>query len=68
MLEGANFSRQDCLTSVGLRYPLDLKDVYGDDVQVKTFRMLKETETQQYGVDRTRRLMLEEWDRMAVDS
>ena len=45
-----------------LRYILDPKDVYGPDFPGETFRVLKGEK--QYGEYRTRRLVLEAWDRI----
>jgi hypothetical protein len=45
-------------------YILDLKNVYGPDFLGETFRVLKEKEEEQYGEYRTRRLVLEAWDRL----
>jgi hypothetical protein len=50
-----------------LRYILDPADVKGPDYPSETFRVLKEKEIRQYGEYRTRRLVLEAWDRMAAD-
>jgi hypothetical protein len=47
-----------------LRYILDPADVKGADYPSETFRVLKEKEMRQYGEFRTRRLVLEAWDRM----
>ena len=47
-----------------LRYILDPQDVYGPDFPGETFRVLKDKEIRQYGEYRTRRLVLEAWDRM----
>jgi hypothetical protein len=47
-----------------LRYILDPKDVYGPDSPSETFRVLKEKEERKYGEYRTRRLVLEAWDRL----
>ncbi|MCL5995440.1 MAG: hypothetical protein M1546_05215 [Chloroflexi bacterium] len=52
------------LTRDELRYILDPKDVYGPDFPGETFRVLKEREEREYGEYRTRRLVLEAWDRM----
>ena len=52
------------LTRDELRYILDPQDVYGPDFPGETFRVLKEREVKQYGEYRTRRLMLEAWDRL----
>jgi hypothetical protein len=51
------------LTRDELRYILDPADVYGPDFPGETFRVLKEKETRQFGEYRTRRLVLEAWDR-----
>lgn len=47
-----------------LRYVLDPVDVMGEDYPSETFRVLKEKEQRLYGEYRTRRLVLEAWDRM----
>jgi len=47
-----------------LRYILDPQDVYGPDFPGETFRVLKEKEIRQFGEYRTRRLVLEAWDRL----
>jgi hypothetical protein len=43
---------------------LDPQEVYGSDFPGETFRVLKEKELKLYGEYRTRRLVLEKWDRM----
>ena len=53
------------LTRDELRYILDPKDVYGPDFPGETFRVLKEKEEKLYGEFRTRRLVLEAFDRLA---
>lgn len=50
-----------------LRYILDPADVKGPDYPSETFRVLKEKEIRQCGEYRTRRLVLEAWDRMEAD-
>lgn len=55
------------LTRDELRYILDPADMKGPDYPSETFRVLKEKETRQYGEYRTRRLVLEAWERMEVD-
>jgi N-6 DNA Methylase len=50
-----------------LRYILDPKEVMGTDYPSETFRVLKENECRAYGEYRTRRLVLEAWDRFAED-
>ncbi len=52
------------LTRDELRYILDPQDVYGPNFPGETFRVLKEKEIKQYGEYRTRRLVLEAWDRL----
>jgi hypothetical protein len=60
------------LTRDELRYILDLKDVYGADPSTgsgqaspgETFRVLKDKEERAFGEYRTRRLVLEAWDRL----
>jgi hypothetical protein len=55
------------LTRDELRYILDPKDVYGPDFPGETFRVLKEKEEKRFGEYRTRRLVLEAYDRLAKD-
>ena len=57
------FARAYGLTRDELRYILDPADVYGPDFPGETFRVLKEKETAKFGEYRTRRLVLEAWDR-----
>jgi hypothetical protein len=52
------------LTRDELRYILDPQDVYGLDFPGETFRVLKDKEIRQFGEYRTRRLVLEAWDRL----
>lgn len=52
------------LTTEELRYILDPQDVYGPDFPGETFRVLKEKEIRKYGEYRTRRLVLEAWERL----
>jgi len=52
------------LTRDELRYILDPADIYGDDYPSETFRVLKNNEIRQFGEYRTRRLVLEAWDRL----
>lgn len=42
----------------------DPADVHGPDFPGETFRVLKEKETAKFGEYRTRRLVLEAWDRL----
>ncbi|CAG0971027.1 hypothetical protein ANRL3_01501 [Anaerolineae bacterium] len=62
----AYYARLYGLTRDELRYILDPKDVYGDDFPGETFRVLKEKEIKQHGEYRTRRLVLEKWDELAL--
>ena len=50
-----------------LCYVLDPADVKGPDYPSETFRVLKEKEIRAFGEYRTRRLVLEAWDRMEAD-
>jgi len=52
------------LTRNEIRYILDPKGVYRHDFPGETFRVLKEKEEWGYGEYRTRRLVLEAWDRL----
>jgi hypothetical protein len=58
------FARAYGLTRDELRYILDPADVYGPDFPGETFRVLKEKETAKFGEYRTRRLVLQAWDRL----
>jgi hypothetical protein len=58
------YARAYGLTRDELRYILDPADVMGPDYPSETFRVLKNNETKRYGEYRTRRLVLEAWDRM----
>jgi len=60
----ALYARLYGLTRDELRYILDPADVYGEEFPGETFRVLKEKEIKKYGEYRTRRLVLEAWDRM----
>ncbi len=61
------YARAYGLTRDELRYILDPADVMGEDYPSETFRVLKEKEIRQHGEYRTRRLVLEAWDRMEAD-
>jgi uncharacterized protein (DUF433 family) len=52
------------LTTEELRYILDPHDVYDPDFPGETFRVLKEKEIRLFGEYRTRRLVLEAWERL----
>jgi methylase of polypeptide subunit release factors len=58
------FARAYGLTRDELRYILDPADVYGPDFPGETFRVLKQKEQAKYGEYRTRRLVLEAWDKL----
>lgn len=47
-----------------LRYILDPSDVMGEDYPSETFRVLKNSEVREFGEYRTRRLVLEAWDKL----
>jgi hypothetical protein len=59
----ARIARLYGLSRDELRYILDPHDVYGPDFPGETFRVLKDKELKLYGEYRTRRLVLEAWDR-----
>lgn len=63
----ANYARLYGLTRDELRYILDPADVMGPDYPSETFRVLKDNEMRAHGEYRTRRLVLEAWDRMFGD-
>lgn len=52
------------LTCDELRYILDPADVMGEDYPSETFRVLKNNELREFGEYRTRRLVLEAWDKL----
>jgi hypothetical protein len=60
----AYYGKLYSLTRDELRYILDPQDVYGQDFPGETFRVLKDKEIRQFGEYRTRRLVLEAWDRL----
>jgi len=60
----ATYARLYGLTRDELRYILDPKEVHGEDFPGETFRVLKEKEIRLYGEFRTRRLVLEAWDKL----
>lgn len=60
----AYYARLYGLTEEELRYILDPQDVYGEDFPGETFRVLKEKEIRAYGEYRTKRLVLEAWERL----
>lgn len=60
----AFYARAYGLTRDELRYVLDPAEVKGADYPSESFRVLKEKEIRSFGEFRTRRLVLEAWDRM----
>jgi hypothetical protein len=52
------------LNTEDMRYILDPEDVCGPGCINETFRVLKSNEIRQYGEYRTKRLVLEAWERM----
>jgi hypothetical protein len=52
------------LTRDELRHILDPADVHGPDFPGETFRVLKEKEQAKFGEYRTRRLVLEAWNKL----
>ena len=52
------------LTRDELRYILDPADVMGSDYRSEPFRVLKNNEMKRDGEYRTRRFVLDAWDRM----
>ena len=58
------YARLYGLSRDDLRYILDPSDIMGDDYPSQTFRGLKNKETRDYGEYRTRRLVLEAWDKL----
>jgi hypothetical protein len=59
----ARYARLYGLTRDELRYILDPSDVMGPEYPTETFRVLKNREMSEFGEYRTRRLVLEAWDR-----
>jgi len=55
------------LTRDELRYILDPADVMGENYPSETFRVLKNNELKAFGEYRTRRLVLEAWDKLEND-
>lgn len=61
------YARAYGVTRDELRYILDPADVMGSDYPSETFRVLKNYEIRQFGEYRMRRLVLEAWDRLAIE-
>lgn len=55
------------LNTEDLRYILDPEDVCGKGCINETFRVLKDNEIRQYGEYRTKRLVLEAWNKFGFD-
>jgi Type I restriction-modification system methyltransferase subunit len=62
----AYYARLYGLTRDELRYILDPADVEGPDYPSETFRVLRDRELRELGEYRTKRLVLEAWDRLAT--
>lgn len=60
----AYYARLYKLTREELRYILDPADAMGEDYPTETFRVLKNKEIRDFGEYRTKRLVLEAWDRL----
>jgi hypothetical protein len=60
----AIYARLYGLSREDLRYILDPTEVMGSDYPSESFRVLKDKEIRHFGEYRTRRLVLEAWDRM----
>lgn len=56
------------LTTEELQYILDPEDVCGKGCINETFRVLRDNEIRQYGEYRTKRLVLEAWNRFGFDN
>ena len=56
------------LNTEDLRYILDPEDVCGKGCINETFRVLKDNEIRQYGEYRTKRLVLEAWNKFGYDN
>lgn len=64
----AYYARLYGLSRDELRYILGPADVMGEDYPSETFRVLKNNEMREFGEYRTRRLVLEAWDRLEAGS
>jgi hypothetical protein len=61
----AYYAHLYALTRNELRYMLDPKDVFGKDFPSETFRVLQEREIKEYQEFRTKRLVIDAFDRLA---
>jgi hypothetical protein len=64
----AYYARLYGLTRDELRYILAPADVMGSDYPAETFRVLKNNELREFGEYRTRRLVLEAWDKLGANN
>lgn len=64
----AVFAHLYSLTTEELRYILDPEDVCGKGCINETFRVLRDNEIRQYGEYRTKRLVLEAWQKFGFDN
>jgi len=62
----AFFAKLYGLTEEELRYILDPQDIFGYDFPGEIFRVLKEKEIKQFGEYRTKRLVLEAWEKLVL--
>lgn len=62
------YARLYGLTRDELRFILDPADVEGADYPSETFRVLKANDQREFGEYRTRRLVLEAWDRLQAEA
>lgn len=63
----ARYARLYGLTTDEFRYILDPEDICGRGCINETFRVLKDNEMRKFGEYRTKRLVLEAWERMGND-
>lgn len=56
------------LSTEDLRYILDPEDVCGEGCINETFRVLKDNEIRKYGEYRTKRLVMEAWEKLGFDN
>ena len=65
---GAIFAHLYGLKTEDLRYILDPKDICSKGCLNETFRVLKDNEIRQYGEYRTKRLVLEAWNKFGFNN
>ena len=56
------------VTTAELKYILDPEDVCGKGCINETFRVMKDKDINEYGEYRTKRLVLEAWERLGYDN